>query len=128
MPSIQTFENFSTDFENKKAGFFDEKRFRLFLLVELKHPKFVRPFEKAMNAREEFGTEFGPDVGKTRYATLRCLRAAVTDKRVAHPIWRDFVSRVELSLPVMPSLPTAFNKKAIFWTATIRARISPDQY
>ncbi len=106
------FENFSTDFENKKAGFFDEKRFRLFLLVELKHPKFVRPFEKAMNAREEFGTEFGPDVGKTRYATLRCLRAAVTDKRVAHPIWREFVSRVELSLPVMPSLPTAFNKKA----------------
>ena len=105
------FENFSADFE-KKMRIFDEVRFRLFLLVELKDAAFVRPFEKAMGAREEFGTEFGPDVGKTRYATMRCLKAAVTNKLVAHPIWREFVSRVELSLPVKPSSPTMFNKKA----------------
>jgi hypothetical protein len=108
------FENFSTDFEDfgKKFRFFDEDRFRLLLLVELKKPEFVREFERAMSARDEFVTEFGPDVGNTRYATMRCRKAAVTDQHGAFPIWRKYVSRVELSLPVRPSSPAARNRKA----------------
>jgi hypothetical protein len=108
------FENFSTDFEDfgKKFRFFDEDRFRLLLLVELKKPEFVREFERAMSARDEFFTEFGPDVGNTRYATMRCRKAAVTDQHGAFPIWREYVSRVELSLPVRPSSPAARNRKA----------------
>jgi hypothetical protein len=108
------FENFSTDFEDfgKKFPFFDEHRFRLLLLVELKQAELVRKFESAMGARDEFGTEFGPDVGKTRYVTMRCRKAAVTNQFGAFRIWREFVSRVELSLPVMPSSPTVRIKKA----------------
>jgi hypothetical protein len=109
------FENFSTDFEDfgKKLRFFDEERFRLLLLVELKRAELVRAFENAMGARDEFGAEFGPDVGRTQYATMRCRTAAVTDQVNAFPIWREFVSRVELSLPVKPSTLIAFNKKVI---------------
>ena len=100
------FENFSTDLEHfgKKFRFFDEDHFRLLLLVELKQAELVRAFEGAMGAHDEFGTEFGPDVGKTRYATMRCRKAAVTDRD-------HYVSRVEMSLPVQPSSPTEFNKK-----------------
>jgi len=107
------FENFSTDFENfgNKFRFFDEDQFRLLLLVELKPDEDVGAFENAMNARGEFGTEFGPDVGETQYVTMRCLKAGVTDQERAFPIWRQYVSRVELSLPVMPSSPKEFNKK-----------------
>ncbi|XSC45303.1 hypothetical protein ACF1BQ_003760 [Bradyrhizobium sp. RDT10] len=108
------FENFSTDFEDfgKKFQFFDEDRFRLLLLVELKQPEFVDKFESAMGARDEFGTEFGPDVGNTRYVTMRCRKAAVTNQFGAFRIWREFVSRVELSLPVRPSSPGTRNRKA----------------
>jgi hypothetical protein len=104
--AIETdFENFSTDFETfgKIFPFFDEDRFRLFLLVELKEAEFVGPFEQEMGAFNDFGTQFGPDVGKSRYATLRCRKVAVTDVERAFPIWRHYVSRVELSLPVQPS-------------------------
>jgi len=108
------FENFSTDFEDfgEKFRFFAEDRFRLLLLVELKDAERVRGFENAMGARDEFGTEFGPNVGKTRYVTMRCRKAAVTNQFGAFRIWREFVSRVELSLPVMPSSPTVRIKKA----------------
>src|SRR5215470_2232175 len=75
------FENFFTDLENfgnfGKKLIFDENQFRLLLLIELKYAEGVKPFEQAMNANETFGTEFGPDIGDTRYATLRCKRAAV---------------------------------------------------
>ena len=109
------FENFTTDFEDfgKKFRFFDEGFFRLFLLVEVKKAELVGAFENAMGERDEFGTEFGPDVGQTRYVTMRCLKAAVTDQHAAFPIWREFVSRVELSLPVMPSSPAERIKKAV---------------
>jgi hypothetical protein len=108
------FGNFSTDLENfgKKFRFFDEAQFRLLLLVEVKPDQSVQAFEQAMNARDAFGTEFGPDVGHTQYATLRCLKAAVTDQEHAYPIWRQYVSRVELSLPVKPSTPDVLRKKA----------------
>ena len=108
------FENFSTDFEyfGKKFRFFEEDRFRLILVVELKQAELVRAFENAMGAREEFGAEFGPDVGETQYVTMRCRKAAVTNQFEAFSIWREFVSRVELSLPVMPSSPRVRIKKA----------------
>src|SRR4051794_35596883 len=89
------FENFATDFADfgEKFPFFDEDRFRLFLLVELKHAELVREFENAMGERDEFGTEFGPDVGETRYVTMRCRKAAVTDQHRAFRIWRKYASR-----------------------------------
>jgi hypothetical protein len=58
-----------------------------------------------------FGVEFGPDVGETRYATMRCRTPAVLDRDVQESIWDKYVSRVELSLPLKPSSPKAFNKK-----------------
>jgi hypothetical protein len=99
------FENFSTDLENfgKQFRIFDESQLRLFLFVEVKRDQSVQAFEQAMNAHDQFGTQFGPDVGKTQYATLRCLKAAVTDQEYAIPIWRQYVSRVELSLPIKPA-------------------------
>jgi hypothetical protein len=109
------FKNFSTDFDDfgKRFLFFDENIFRLPLLVELKHAELVRDFEHAMGRPERFGAEFGPDVGKTRYVTMRCRKAALTDQSTAFPIWNEFVSRVELSLPVMPSSPTVRVEKAL---------------
>jgi hypothetical protein len=109
------FKNFSTDFEDfgKRFPFFDEDHFRLPLLVEVKHAGLVREFERAMGGPEQFGAEFGPDVGKTRYVTMRCRKAAVTDQSTAFRIWRDFVSRVELSLPVMPSSPAERIEKVL---------------
>jgi hypothetical protein len=107
------FENFSTDLENFRRKFrsFDEVVFRLLLLVELKQPELVRAFEDAMKQHaDKFGAEFGPDVGHTKYATLRCHKAAVIDD-VSVPIWTKFVSRVELSLPVQPSTPKQFKPK-----------------
>ncbi len=108
------FENFVTDFEDFEETFrlFDEHRFRLFLLVELKRADLVRRFEEEMGEREEFATEFGPDVAETRYVTMRCRKAAVTAEHGAFPIWTKYASRVELSLPVKPSFPLVRIKKA----------------
>jgi hypothetical protein len=92
-----------TDF--KDFEFFDNDKFSLFLLAELKHAKDVTKFEKEMSA---FGVEFGPDFVDTRYVTLRGKRQTV--QRDTWPIWREHVSRVELSLPVKPST-TAFSPK-----------------
>ena len=100
----------STDFSNfqfvdEKHKFFDEKNFKLFLFVELKQAELVAVFEQEMtdpHYASEFGAEFGPNVGHTRYATLRCRKAAVTDLHALR-LWREYVSRVELSLPVKPT-------------------------
>ena len=108
------FENFSTDFEDfgEKFLFFDEERFRLPLLVELKRAGLVREFESAMGEPDEFGAEFGPDVGETPYVTMRCRKPAVTNQHGAFRIWTRYVSRVELSLPVRPSSPGIRQRKA----------------
>jgi len=107
------FENFVTDLENfgKTFRILDEEQFRLLLLIEVKPSESVQAFEQAMGAHVAFGTEFGPDVGNTQYATLRCRSAAV--QATSFPIWNYYVSRVELSLPVKPSSPTVLTKKAI---------------
>ena len=91
----------STDFSNfqfvdEKHKFFDEKNFKLFLFVELKQAELVAVFEQEMTDPHyvsEFGAEFGPNVGHTRYATLRCRKAAVTDSHALR-LWREYVSRV----------------------------------
>jgi hypothetical protein len=109
----------STDFRNfqffdEKHKFYDENHFRLFLFVEVKHAGMVAEFEKEMTNPKfdrEFRAEFGPDVGRTRYATLRCRKAAVIDPRALH-LWREYVSRVELSLPVRPTSTKRLIKKA----------------
>jgi hypothetical protein len=80
---------------------FDEKSLRLFFLVEFKRAGLAKAFEEAMRAAE-FEVEFCPRDDHSRYATLRTRTAAVTERR-AYPIWKDFVSRVELSLPIVPS-------------------------
>jgi hypothetical protein len=102
----------STDFRSFKFfdyKSFDNEDFKLFLLVELKHAKLARAFENAMRDHRGFAAEFGPDVGHTRYATMRCRKAAVGPG--AYDIWKTHVSRVELSLPVMPSpTPRGFIK------------------
>jgi hypothetical protein len=98
------FKNFQLFYE-QNINFFDEKTFRLFLLVELKQAELVGVFEDKMihhSLNDEFRAEFGPDVGHTRYATMRCRKAAVLDPSALH-LWRKYVSRVELSLPVKPT-------------------------
>jgi hypothetical protein len=94
----------STDFRNFE--FFDERTFSLLLLVELKRGKKAADFEKEMAQFDaalgpQFGPEFGPHVD-LRYVTLRASKATVLE-REAVAIWNEFVSRVELSLPVKPS-------------------------
>jgi hypothetical protein len=89
----------ATDFRD--FDFFDDEEFKLFLLVELKNAKHLEPFRRAI---DEFGAQFGPDVGETRYATMRCPKRAVVDAETVK-IWNGNVSRVELSLPLKPSQP-----------------------
>src|SRR6266496_302681 len=92
----------STDF--KYFRFFDEeKNFRLFFLVEFKQDKGAADeFERKMNPRHQPPlVEIGPADHESRYATVRGRRAAVDPGKF--DIWRDHVSRVELSLPLTPS-------------------------
>jgi hypothetical protein len=99
----------STGFANFK--FPDDRKLSLF--VELKPNEQVAKFEDAMTDPKvagKFGAEFGPDVGRTRYATLLANKAAVLDDE-AFRIWNQFVSRVELSLPVKPSVSVKFAKR-----------------
>jgi len=108
------FENFKEDFAQRRETF-DDKQFRLLLLIELKEAGMAAEFEKKLEDLDaEFGIELGPDVGdinKTRYETMRCRKQAVTDPYIQETIWKKYVSRVELSLPVRPSPALGFLKK-----------------
>jgi hypothetical protein len=86
----------ATGFNNFES--FSEEEFRLFFLVEFKRPQSAKAFERKMGAAK-FDVELGPAHDHSRYATLRTGTAAVLDHR-AYPIWTEFVSRVELSLPL----------------------------
>lgn len=79
---------------------FDEKKFRLFLLVEFKQADLATSFKKAMP--RESNIELGPVDNQSRYVTMRARMAAVLKPGVFH-IWRKYVSRVELSLPLKPT-------------------------
>jgi hypothetical protein len=107
----------STDFENfklldarksRKSKSIDDRK--LFLLVELIQAELVKEFENAMIDRK-VGADFGPDVGQTRYATLRADKAAVSAQQF--DLWNKYVRRVELSLPVTPATLKAFGKREI---------------
>jgi hypothetical protein len=89
----------ATDFRDFE--FFDDENFKLLLLVELKNAKLLGPFQNAIG---EFSAQLGPDVGETRYATVRCPKRAVVAAATT-AIWNEYVSRVELSLPLKPSQP-----------------------
>jgi hypothetical protein len=73
----------STNFSNFE--FFDERIFSLFLLVELKQANHAADFEgKMVNFGAVFGPqfgrpEFGPNIRRTRYVTMRAGTAAVLD-------------------------------------------------
>jgi len=98
----------SANFRNFE--FFDEKkRHKLFFLVEFKQADFVIAFRRKMR-RAGFHVAFGPALDGTRYATLRSERAAVLNA-IGLSIWDEYVSRVELSLPVRPSPAVAFSKR-----------------
>jgi hypothetical protein len=105
----------STDFRNFES--FDEDRFALLLLVELHRADKVDEFAKAMAG---FGAALGPRfddrnfpyVGRTRYVTMRAGKRAVIDD-AAVSIWIEYVSRVELSLPVKPSSLADFTKETV---------------
>jgi hypothetical protein len=102
----------STDFTNFEL--FDEKRFALLLLIELHQADRAAEFAKMIAKWQAvLGPEFGdafPHVEPTRYITMRAGKAAVVDSD-AWPIWTEFVSRVELSLPVKPTSVEEFLKE-----------------
>ncbi len=83
---------------------FDDKNFKLFLLVEFKDAKQAAEFEKEMDDdkhEHKPGIEFGPADPNSRYATMRASKAAVGPPTFGS--WNNHVSRVELSLPVKPT-------------------------
>ena len=92
----------STDF--KYFEFFDDRYFKLFLLVEFKSAMDAREFEEEMDddkRDDKPGIEFGPADPDSRYATIRGFKAAVRPPTFGS--WNNHVSRVELSLPVKPT-------------------------
>jgi hypothetical protein len=97
--------------------FFDEREnFRLFLLSEFKRDKpqdeFIRRLNHALSGPHQDSSspsvEVGPAKDSIPFATLRAPTAAVTpiapDDEV-FKLWEDYVSRVELSLPLKLSVP-----------------------
>jgi hypothetical protein len=95
----------STGFRNFQ--FFDERHHKLFFLVEFKPAdpaKRTNPetlFEQAMEAAGVTDIQFGPE-NDTAYRTLQTSISAVL-KRATFRIWDKYFSRVELSLPLLPS-------------------------
>lgn len=94
----------STNFRNFEL--FNEREFALLLLVELNRADQSAEFARRMSKFGALGPQFGPDFGvlsgPTRHVTMRASTAAVLDDD-ALEIWRELVSRVELSLPIKPT-------------------------
>src|SRR5262249_26782455 len=95
--------------------FFDEEHFKLFFLVEFKptapgtRTDPATQFEKEMEAAGVTPIQFDRPNG-TLYRTLRTTTSAVF-KQSARPIWDKYFSRVELSLPLLPTPhPLKFRK------------------
>jgi hypothetical protein len=100
----------STGFTNFQ--FFDAgNKHKLFFLVEFRQVDMATAFQNRMR-KAGFRVELGPAAETTRYATLRTDTAAVLNPS-AFRIWDEYVSRVELSLPVKPSGSVAFTKRKI---------------
>jgi hypothetical protein len=105
---------FSTEFRHFE--FFDERGFKLFLLVEFydagKQDEFVGALKTALShpGTPQPFVELGPTDDKIplALATLRTQTTAVTPferEGTVFKLWKDYVSRVELSLPVKVSEP-----------------------
>jgi hypothetical protein len=92
--------------EFKNFASFDDKQFKLFFLVEFKSAASAHSFKREMKGR----IDFGPGIGLGRYATLRTDTAAVTDPRTFE-IWKRYVSKLELSLPILSSGPTVRRRR-----------------
>ncbi len=95
----------STGFENFE--FSDEKRsgFRLFFLAEFNEAGQESEFAKEMK-EARFSIVIDPADDHIPYATLHTDKEAVVNAvsgTDAFKIWEKYVSRVELSLPLVPS-------------------------
>jgi hypothetical protein len=91
--------------------FFDEDHeFRLFFLVEFRHADQANKFEAALNELK-LDAALGPIAENhlMRYRTLRAAKGAVTE-RAAVDLWDQYVTRVELSLPLKPDPPLPFDR------------------
>src|SRR5262245_44473033 len=95
----------ATGFRHFKS--FDDQKFKLFLLVEFKDAKHAYMFEQEMHD-DNLGIEFGPTDPKSRYATVRGFKAAVSPS--TFDSWNHHVDRVELSLPVKPTARERINR------------------
>ena len=73
-----------------------------------------------MTTRMGFGIEFGPADRRHPICHDACREGGGDRPARAFSIWDKYVSRVELSLPVMPSSPTMRIKKASCAIATMR--------
>ncbi|MGC2081854.1 MAG: hypothetical protein WA702_00655 [Bradyrhizobium sp.] len=108
--------------------FFDEKEnFKLFLLVEFKQPgrqkqeAFVDLLNNALRGphsdTSSRSVELGPADDDISFGTLRAPTAAVTPLEPGGPIfslWEQYVSKVELSLPLKLSVaPPVDNKRTV---------------
>jgi hypothetical protein len=94
----------STNFRNFEP--FSDRDFALLLLVELNRADQAAEFAAKMAGfgaapGPNFGPDFGAVSGPTRYVTMRSGTLAILSSD-AHKIWRDMVTRVELSLPIKP--------------------------
>lgn len=102
----------ASDFANFAS--FDQRTFRVFLLLEFKSLKAASDFEDAIT-KPEYEVEFSPVDRSSRYTTMRARKNVVTnafkdpgkdaspDQDALFNAWNDHVSRVELSLPLIPT-------------------------
>ena len=92
----------STDF--KKFGSFDAMGdFWLFLLAEFTDAAAANQFKTKMaGLKHRHILVYGPAKPESRFYTIRAGRSAVLDPDT-FPLWNQFVSAVELSLPLTPS-------------------------
>ncbi|WP_194470335.1 hypothetical protein [Bradyrhizobium sp. CCBAU 51753] len=122
----------ASDFKNFAS--FDEKTFRVFLLVEFRSLDRANAFKKAV-ADPKYAVEFSPVDRDSLYTTMRAHKSVVTDafrdtSKDARPdgnylfdAWNDNVSRVELSLPLVPTDQRAFARKIVE-----RSRANPPEH
>jgi hypothetical protein len=102
-----------TDFKYFKS--FDEKDFKLFLLVEFKDAEHATALENEMDDDQHHhdkpGIEIGPTNPNSRYTTIRAFKAAIGPPTFR--FWNEHVSRVELSLPVKPAVKRFIERAAL---------------
>jgi len=102
--------------------FFEEADLRLFFLVEFHKAGQAKAFAAAMARKDDaFVIELGPGSHQGVYATIRADRSVALDSE-AYPVWDDYVSRAELSLPLRPGDPAGeiANER---WLAAPSARV-----